>query len=99
MRVSRPTVLTANRRHGRTRGALAAVATFALVIAGCRDPGTAPQGPAAFEESVVVRWNTAALYAVRRARLGPPMVARALAVANTAMYDAWSRYDARAVAT
>ena len=47
----------------------------------------------------MVRWNSAALQAVRRSRLGPPMVARALAVVNTAIYDAWSAYDARAVAT
>ena len=89
---------TAGRRR-RTRSAFAAVATCALAIVGCRDSSTAPPAPVAFEESVVVRWNSAALQAVRRSRLGPPMVARALAVVNTAIYDAWSAYDARAVAT
>ena len=46
-----------------------------------------------------MRWNSAALQAVRKSKLGPPMVARALAVVNTAMYDAWSAYDAQAIAT
>jgi hypothetical protein len=67
-----------------------------LAISGC-DVSTAPRPEA--EESVVVRWNEAALQAVRHTRLGPPMVARALAVAHTAMYDAWAAYDATAVGT
>src|SRR5215203_5984395 len=91
--------MTTSRRHRSARGAFVVLASCALAIGGCRDAGTAPETPVAFEESVVVRWNSAALEAVRRSRLGPPMVARALAVTNTAMYDAWSAYDARAVAT
>ena len=31
--------------------------------------------------------------------MGPPMVARALAIGHTCMYDAWAAYDARAVGT
>lgn len=46
-----------------------------------------------------VRWNEAMLHAVRATRLGPPMVARALAVVNTAMYEAWAAYDDRAAGT
>ena len=95
----RPVLLTTTRRRRRTRSAFVAVATCALMLVGCHDSSTAPAAPAAYEESVVVRWNSAALQAVRRSRLGPPMVARALAVVNTAMYDAWSVYDDRAVAT
>src|SRR5215218_3869383 len=91
--------MTTSRRHRSARGAFVVLASCALAIGGCRDSSTAPETPVAFEESVVVRWNTAALEAVRRSRLGPPMVARALAVTNTAMYDAWSVYDAKAVAT
>jgi len=75
-----------------------ATITAALLLAGCHDASTAPT-PVAWEESVVVRWNSAALQAVRKSKLGPPMVARALAVVNTAMYDAWSAYDAQAVPT
>ena len=47
--------------------------------------------------SVAVTWNQAALQEVRLARLGPPVVARALAVAHTCMYDAWAPYDTRAI--
>ena len=48
--------------------------------------------------TAVVAWNQAALEAVRRTRLGPPMVARAVHVLHTAMYDAWAAYDERAAA-
>jgi hypothetical protein len=50
-------------------------------------------------DSVVLRWNEAFLQAVRNSRLGPPMVARALAVAHTCIYDAWAAYDHKAVGT
>jgi hypothetical protein len=79
------------------RAAGVAVAALTLATSGCHDLPTAPRRQA--KESVVVRWDSAALDAVRRTHLGPPMVARALAVANTAMYDAWSAYDATAVGT
>src|SRR6266536_6642551 len=49
--------------------------------------------------SVVLRWNEAFLQGVRDSRLGPPMVARALAIAHTCIYDAWAAYDNKAVAT
>ena len=51
------------------------------------------------DDSVVVRWNEAALQGVRESKLGPPMVARALAIVNTAAFDAWAAYDHRAVGT
>lgn len=50
-------------------------------------------------ESVVVRWNSAFLQAVRESRLGPPMVARALGVSHTCIFDAWAAYDRVAVGT
>jgi len=52
--------------------------------------------------SVVSDWNAAALAEVRLSkslRNGPPIVARALAIAHTCMYDAWAAYDDVAVAT
>ena len=54
---------------------------------------------AASAANVVVRWNDAFLEAVRQSKLGPPMVARALAVAHTCIYDAWAAYDRTAVGT
>jgi hypothetical protein len=50
-------------------------------------------------ENVVVQWNEALLQAVRDSKLGPPMVARALAIAHTCAYDAWAAYDRIAVGT
>jgi hypothetical protein len=47
----------------------------------------------------VVRWNEAFLQGVRESSLGPPMVARALAIAHTGIYDAWAAYDDKAVGT
>ena len=49
--------------------------------------------------NVVLRWNQALLQGVRESKLGPPMVARALAIAHTCAYDAWAAYDGSAVGT
>ena len=49
--------------------------------------------------SAVIQWDNAALVGVRDAKLGAPMVARALAITHTCMYDAWAAYDDRAVGT
>jgi hypothetical protein len=50
-------------------------------------------------ENVALAWNGVLLEAVSRSSLGPPMVARALAVVHTAMFDAWAAYDDLAVGT
>ena len=49
--------------------------------------------------TVVVQWDNAALQGDRDSTFGPPMIARALAIVHTCMYDAWSAYDAKAVGT
>ncbi len=49
--------------------------------------------------NVAVDWESSALQSVRHAKLGAPMVSRALAIVNTCMYDAWAPYDDRAVGT
>jgi hypothetical protein len=49
--------------------------------------------------SAVVQWNAALLEGVRESKLGPPMVARALAIAHACIYDAWAAYDHTAVGT
>jgi len=51
------------------------------------------------DSTVVVRWSAAALEAIRETHPGPPMVARALAMVHTAIFDAWAAYDADAVGT
>ena len=50
-------------------------------------------------KSVVIKWNEAALQGVRDSKIGPPMVARALAIVHTCAFDAWAAYDGRAVGT
>jgi hypothetical protein len=49
--------------------------------------------------SAPLQWNSAALQGIRDAKLGAPVVARALAIVHTCMYDAWAAYDERAVGT
>ena len=56
--------------------------------------------PAALcQPNVLAQWNSAALQGIRDAKLGAPVVARALAIVHTCMYDAWAAYDERAVGT
>ena len=78
----------------------AAGAGGALVLA----PGLTPRASGGRRtrrprDTVAMRWNEAFLQAVRESKLGPPMVARALAIGHTCIYDAWAAYDARAVGT
>jgi len=51
------------------------------------------------QPNVVIQWNNAALQGVRDSKIGPPMVARALAVVHTCIYDAWVAYDQNALGT
>ncbi|HEV2990985.1 MAG TPA: phosphoesterase [Candidatus Angelobacter sp.] len=51
------------------------------------------------QENAVVRWNNALLQTIRYRHPGPTIVARALAVTHTCMYDAWTAYDPVAAAS
>lgn len=75
------------------RSFLLSAASTPLWLSACGHTGDY-SGP-----SVVLKWNDVALDAVRNGTLPPPMVARALAILYTSMYDAWAPYDGRAVAT
>ncbi|SJM92687.1 vanadium-dependent haloperoxidase [Crenothrix polyspora] len=57
------------------------------------------QSELALAETTVTRWNDAALQAIRSTKPGPPIVARALAITHTCMFDAWAAYDAKAIGT
>src|SRR5437667_1643914 len=59
----------------------------------------APQDVAATTDNVAIQWDNALLQAIRVTKPGPPIVARALAIVHTAIYDAWAAYDDRAVGT
>ena len=50
-------------------------------------------------DTIVTDWDNVTLQAIRDTHPGPPIVARALAIVNTAMFDAWAAYDAKAVGT
>jgi hypothetical protein len=65
-----------------------------LVLAALAGEGSAEQRP-----NIVIRWNEAVLQGVRDSAIGPPMVARALAIVHTCIYDAWAVYDKKAVGT
>ena len=56
-------------------------------------------GQSTASDNVVVQWDAEALQGVRDSRLGPPMVARALAIVHTCMFDAWAAYDKKALGT
>lgn len=56
-------------------------------------------GVAQADDTVAVKWDEVALQAIRDTHPGPPMVARALAITHTCMYDAWAPYDSTAVGT
>ncbi|TYB58055.1 vanadium-dependent haloperoxidase [Nonomuraea sp. PA05] len=79
------------------RSLLALTIALGTAIALTVPPGTAAQ--ATTSPNVVVRWNQALLSAVRAGTLGPPMVARALAITHTCAHDAWAAYDPVAVGT
>ena len=70
-----------------------------LLAPGAARAASLPDAAHAAGDSVVLRWNAAVLRAVRDSRLGPPMVARALAIVHTSTFDAWAAYDRLAVGT
>lgn len=49
--------------------------------------------------TVVVKWNQATVEAIRNTNMGPTAASRAIAIANTSMFDAWAAYDPNAIAT
>lgn len=49
--------------------------------------------------TIVTKWNDAALEAIRVTHPGPPIVARALAITHTCMFDAWAAYSNKANGT
>ena len=72
---------------------LVGLALLAPSVARAAIPGEQPG------DDAVLLWNEALLQAIRDTKPGPTVVARAIAVAHTAIYDAWSAYDAVAVPT
>jgi hypothetical protein len=71
---------------------------FSLGLTAVR-AGLAPAGAATGGDSVVLAWNQQLLDSIAATRTGPTIAARALAMVHTAIYDAWTAYDATAVPT
>lgn len=81
-------------------GAVGAYALMGAVQASVADAARkkgVPPSPS--EPTVVVQWSSTTLEAIRETHPGPPMVARALAMVHTAIFDAWAAYDDVAVGT
>jgi hypothetical protein len=70
----------------------ASITVLLLLLSGAR---VAASG----QPNAVLQWNSAALQGIRDAKLGAPIVARALAIVHTCMYDAWAAYDEKAIGT
>lgn len=78
-----------------TAGSIPALLAMACPLTCAQNfEATAPKTP-----NVVIQWDNAALQGVRDSKIGPPMIARALAIVQTCMYDAWAAYDDRARGT
>ncbi|MBA2727552.1 MAG: vanadium-dependent haloperoxidase, partial [Parachlamydiaceae bacterium] len=50
-------------------------------------------------ENVVIKWNQEILNAIEATRTPPTVASRNLAIVHTAMYNAWSAYDKKAIST
>jgi hypothetical protein len=85
-------VLAALPACGRGKGAHEAVTTKPA------DDGVLRLG-AASQDNVVLQWNNAIVESVPASGLGGPPMARAFAIVNTCIYDAWAAYDAMALGT
>lgn len=51
------------------------------------------------QDNVILRWNTTTLQAITDTRSVPTVAARALAIVNTSIYNAWAAYDPIAMPT
>ena len=83
---------------------MAVVVAVTLATLGATSVLRAPAAEAAVGEDLVRQWNQAALNAiidpeVPQFRRTPPVAARSLAIAHTAIYDAWAAYDTTAKPT
>jgi hypothetical protein len=64
-------------------------------MAGCGGSGNVGSA----SRSIGYQWISTLLETISNGSLGPPMVARAIGMVTTAMYDAWACYDAVALGT
>ncbi len=92
--------LTRNARLRRIVGVLGSVSALTMLVALPASPGSADPMPRMESgDNIVLQWNSALLEGVRRTKLGPPMVSRALAIVHTCIFDSWAAYDNKAMGT
>lgn len=51
------------------------------------------------QKPLTIQWNQVTLEAIKYTQTSPPLAARALAMVHTAMYDAWSVFNNKAIST
>src|SRR2546425_11638429 len=51
------------------------------------------------QDNVVLQWNNAVVESIPQSGLGGTAMARAIAIVNTCIYDAWAAYGATALGT
>src|SRR3989442_1548082 len=51
------------------------------------------------QDNVVLQWNNAVVESIPQSGLGGTAMARAFAIVNPCIYDAWAAYDATALGT
>lgn len=85
----------------RCRSFVMLVTVVVVILSAVSAPGSATASAAATPagDNVILQWNAALLDAIKTAKSGPPMVARAVGVLHTCTYDAWAAYDPVAVGT
>jgi hypothetical protein len=66
-----------------------------------KSKGTVPPALSSLSTTgnVVLQWSNMCLQAIRDTKPGPPMVARAIGIVHTCIYDAWAAFDSVAVGT
>lgn len=81
-----------NRLQGMTRREFLAGSTALSLSALLQACGGSGGAAYTYSPSAVVVWNKLLLQAISELKPGPPMVARAIGMVHTAIYDAWSAY-------
>lgn len=79
-----------------------AACALLLLSAGCGKDSTKPgqqEPPVPSGRNVSLQWTDVLLQALKDTKPGPPAAARAIAIVETCMYDAWAPYDAVANGT
>jgi hypothetical protein len=78
------------------RETVPAILIAAALCASC-SPGASLPAQQTEELSLAGQWNEQVLLVVTQEKPGPPIAARFMALVHTAMYDAWTAYDDKAV--